>query len=80
MIEPAPTAYATTGGIALKLMTPTSPTTIIADPFPFDQAPLEAAIVYRQLPQSALHDADTFKAAYFGARPQIAVFTFAATH
>ena len=79
VIEPAPTAYATTGGGALKL-TPTSPTTIIADPFPFDQTPLEAAIVYRQLPQSALHDADTFKAAYFGARPQIAVFTFAATH
>src|SRR5262245_2470560 len=76
VIEPTPIAYATgSSGVALKL-TPTSPATIAVDPFPFDQAPLEAAIVYRQLPQSALHDADSFKAAYFGARPQVAVFTF----
>ena len=34
----------------------------------------------RDCRQSALHDADTFKAAYFGARPQVAVFTFVATH
>lgn len=80
VIAPAPTAYAAGGsGVALKL-TPTSPATIAVDPFPFDQAPLEAAVVYRQLSQSALHDADTFKAAYFGARPQVAVFTFVATH
>jgi hypothetical protein len=80
VIEPASTAYSASGdGVALKL-TPTSPATIAIDPFPFDAAPLEAAIVYRQLPQSALHDADTFKAAYFGARPQLAVFTFAASH
>jgi hypothetical protein len=79
VIEPAPTTYAATGGVALKL-TPTSATTIAVDPFPFDQAPLEAAVVYRQLPSSALHDADTFKAAYFGARPQVAVFTFVARH
>jgi hypothetical protein len=79
LIEPAPTAYATTSGVALKL-TPTSATTIAIDPFPFDRAPLEAAVVYRQLPPSALHDADTFKAAYFGARPQVAVFTLIATH
>jgi hypothetical protein len=80
VIGPAPTAYAAgSGGVALKL-TPTSPATITVDPFPFDQAPLDAAVVYRQLPQSALRDADTFKAAYFGARPQVAVFTFVATH
>src|SRR5215510_2331241 len=80
VIEPTPIAYATgSSGVALKL-TPTSPATIAVDPFPFDQAPLEAAIVYRQLPQSALRDPDTFKTAYFGARPQVAVFTFVATH
>jgi hypothetical protein len=78
VIEPAPTGYSVgSNGVALKL-TPTAPATIAVDPFPFDQAPLEAAVVYRALPASALHDADTFKAAYFGARPQVAVFTFVA--
>lgn len=78
VIEPAPTSYAAgTHTVALKL-SPASPATVVIDPFPFDQAPLEAAVVYRQLPQSALHDADTFKAAYFGARPQVAAFTFVA--
>jgi hypothetical protein len=79
VIEPVPTAYSAVGGVSLRL-TPTSPATIAVAPFPFDQAPLEAAVVYRALPQSALHDADTFKAAYFGARPQVAAFTFVATH
>jgi len=75
VIAPAPTGYAGATGAVLTL-TPTSPATIVIDPFPFDQTPLEAAVVYRRLPQSALRDADTFKAAYFGARPQTAVFTF----
>jgi hypothetical protein len=78
VIAPVPTAYAAAGGASLTL-TPTSPTTIVVDPFPFDQAPLNIAVVYRHLPQSALHDADAFKAAYFGARPQAAVFTFVAS-
>jgi hypothetical protein len=75
VIAPSPTGYAGTTGVALTL-TPTSPATIVIDPFPFDQAPLEAAVVYRRLPQSALRDTDPFKAAYFGARPQTAVLTF----
>lgn len=75
IIEPAPTAYATTGGVPLTL-TPRSPTTIAIDPFPFDEVPLETAVVYRALPPTALHDAEAFKAAYFGARPQMAIFTF----
>jgi hypothetical protein len=78
VIEPAPTTYAPPSSVPLKL-TPTSPTTITIDPFPFDEAPLEAAVVYRKLPHVALRDAETFKAAYFGARPQIAVFNFVAT-
>jgi len=78
VIEPTPTAYTATGGVPLTL-TPISPASIAVDPFPFDQAPLEAAVVYRQLPSSAVRDADSFKAAYFGARPQVAVFTFVAT-
>ena len=61
-------------------LTPASAGTIAIDPFPFDQAPLEAAVVYRRLPPAALRDADTFKAAYFGARPQTAVVTFVASH
>lgn len=77
-IAPAPTAYAVAGGASLTL-TPTSPTTIVVHPFPFDQAPLEIAVVYRHVPHSALRDADAFKAAYFGARPQSAVFTFVAS-
>jgi hypothetical protein len=80
VIEPAPTAYAAgTHAVALKL-SPTAPATIAVDPFPFDQAPLDAAVVYRQLPLSTLHDADTFKAAYFGARPQVAAFAFVAAN
>jgi Protein of unknown function (DUF3891) len=79
VIGPAPTAYASgSSGAALKL-TPTAPGTIAIDPYPFDRVPLETAVVYRALPGSALHDADTFKAAYFGACPQVAVFTFVAT-
>jgi Protein of unknown function (DUF3891) len=79
-IEPVPTAYANgggPGGVAMRLV-PTSPSRIAIKPFPFDQAPLEAAVVYRQLPQTALRDEDTFRAAYFGARPQVASFTFVA--
>jgi hypothetical protein len=77
VIEPAPTAYSAGSGVALKL-TPTAPATIAIDPYPFDATPLEAAVVYRALPSSALHDVDAFKAAYFGARPQVAAFTFLA--
>ncbi len=75
IIAPAPTAYAAASGVSLTL-TPLAPTTIRIDPYPFDDTPLEAALVYRQLPQSALRDADCFKAAYFGARPKVAIFTF----
>lgn len=75
VIAPAPTAYAAAGGVSLKL-TPTAPATIRIDPYPFDDEPLKAGLVYRQLPQSALRDAESFKAAYFGARPQIAAFAF----
>jgi Protein of unknown function (DUF3891) len=76
LIGPAPTAYASSSsGVVLKL-TPTARGTIAVNHYPFDRLPLETAVVYRALPGSALHDADTFKAAYFGARPQVAVFTF----
>jgi hypothetical protein len=76
-IEPVPTTYSSANGGGTPVrMTPTSPSTIAIDPFPFDQAPLEAAVVFRQLPQSALRDADAFQAAYFGARPQVAAFSF----
>jgi hypothetical protein len=75
VIAPAPTTYASMDGVPLKL-TPASPTTIVIDPYPFDAVPLVAAVVYRALPSTTLRDPEQFKAAYFGARPQIATFTF----
>ena len=76
VIEPAPTAYCRERRHRMKL-TPTSPSTIAVDPFPFDQAPLEAAVVYRAACRHRRCATPTrFKAAYFGARPQMATFTF----
>jgi hypothetical protein len=77
VIAPTPTTYSGTGGVPMTL-TPTSPTTIVIDPFPFDAKPLHAAVVYRSLPSTALHDAEIFKAAYFGAQPQLATLTLVA--
>jgi hypothetical protein len=74
-IEPVPTAYAKGAGASMRMI-PTTASTIAVDPFPFDQTSIEAAVVYRQLPGSAARDVDTFQAAYFGARPQTATFTF----
>ncbi|MCC6891029.1 MAG: DUF3891 family protein [Hyphomicrobiales bacterium] len=80
VIAPVPTTYRGNTGIALRLtpVAAATPATIVVDPFPFDRAPLEAAVVYRHLPPSALSDDDAFKAAYFGAPPEIAHFNFVA--
>jgi hypothetical protein len=78
VIDPVPTGYASDSGVASIRLTPTSPTTIAIDPYPFDRAPLEAALVCRRLPQSALRNAEALHAAYFGARPEVAGFTFVA--
>jgi hypothetical protein len=75
VIAPVPTAYTDGPAETLKL-TLRSPGSIAVDPFPFATAPFDAAIVYRKLPQSALRDEETFKAAYFGAIPEIAAFSF----
>ena len=75
-IDPVPMSYAKDHtGVAMRL-TPGVPTLIEIDPYPFDRPALEVGVVYRRLDQSDLHDADQFKAAYFGARPDVATFTF----
>jgi hypothetical protein len=75
-IAPTPTGYADGGkGVAMKLV-PTEPGRISAAPYPFDRASLEVGVVFRQLQRGDLRDRDTFRAAYFAARPQVANFTF----
>jgi hypothetical protein len=56
-------------------LSPLSPTRIAVDPFPFDQPSLELSVVCRRLP-GHFQDARAFEAAYFGASPQLASFTF----
>jgi hypothetical protein len=75
MIAPAPMGYAGDEGARLRL-TPTSPTRITVDPYPFDQAMLEIGVVCRRLARNAFRDSDDFHAAYFAAAPQVANFTF----
>jgi hypothetical protein len=55
---------------------PMSPTRISMEPFPFDQRPFEANLVYRRLPKSQFSDATAFEAAYFQAPPQVTNFIF----
>ena len=74
-IEPVPTRYVEGEGLCLRL-TPLSPGRIAIDPFPFDQSPFKVNVVYRRLPESRFADAHAFEAAYFGAAPQVACFTF----
>jgi hypothetical protein len=74
-IEPVLTSYAEGAGICLRL-SPRSPTRIAVDPFPFDQPSLDLSVIYRRLPESRFQDAHAFEAAYFGAAPQLATFTF----
>jgi hypothetical protein len=74
-IEPVPTGYAGGEGVSMRLR-PISPTRISMEPFPFDQRPFEASLIYRRLPKSQFADAAAFEAAYFNASPQIGTFTF----
>ena len=75
-IEPVPTAYAEGGNpVAMKLV-PSPGARIAAAPYPFDRPALEVGVVFRQLPHEELRDRDSFQAAYFAARPQVANFTF----
>jgi hypothetical protein len=74
VIAPVPTGYAGGEGRSMRL-SPLSPTRIAVDPFPFDQPSLELSVVCRRLP-GHFQDARTFEAAYFGASPQLASFTF----
>ena len=75
VIAPVPTSYAEGEGLPMRL-SPLSPTRIAVDPFPFDRPSLELSVVYRRLPESRFQDARAFEAAYFGASPQLASFTF----
>ena len=75
LIDPVPTGYAGGEGARLQLK-PLSPGHFAIDPFPFDQSPFEANVVYRRLPEDRFADARAFEAAYFGALPQVANFIF----
>jgi hypothetical protein len=75
VIDPVPTSYAGGEGASMRL-SPLSPTRIAVDPFPFDRPSLQLSVVYRRLPESRFEDARAFEAAYFGASPQLASFTF----
>ena len=75
-IEPVPTTYFDGGkGVTMKLV-PSSQGRIAASPYPFDGPSLEVSVVFRQLRRDELRDRDSFQAAYFAARPQVANFTF----
>jgi len=76
VIEPVPVGYAQASGTTMHL-NPVATTRIEIDPFPFDQPSLGIGVVYRRLHRDDLRDLDTFRAAYFGAVPQIAAFTLA---
>ena len=75
-INPVPTAYSDDGkGVAMKLV-PSSGARISAAPYPFGRPSLDVSVVFRQLKRDELRDRDSFQAAYFAARPQVANFTF----
>ena len=76
VIDPVPIGYTNAQAAAPMRIKPVSSARIEIDPFPFDRPALEVAVVYRRLQQGDLHDADAFRAAYFGAQPQVAAFTF----
>lgn len=76
MIEPVPTAYSDDGRSVAMTLAPTSAARITATPYPFDRPSLEVSVVFRQLRRDELRDQDSFQAAYFAARPQVANFTF----
>jgi hypothetical protein len=82
VIAPVPMAYASPQASAPMQLKPLSEARIAIDPFPFDRPVLQVALVCRRLQQRDLRDANTFRAAYFGAAPEIAAFTLvdAAAH
>jgi hypothetical protein len=75
MIAPVPCAYANAPDTVSMHLKPLSPERVAVDPFPFDRPALEIALVYRRLQPEDTRDVDAFRAAYFGAQPQIAAFT-----
>jgi hypothetical protein len=79
VIEPVPSAYGNAPPSSPMRLKPVAAARIAIDPFPFEGTALDIGVVYRRLAQNDLRDADTFRAAYFGARPQIAAFTLVET-
>jgi hypothetical protein len=75
ILEPVPTAYSD-GGKAVAMKLAPAGARISAAPYPFDVPSLEVGVVFRQLQRGDLRDRDSFQAAYFAARPQVAAFTF----
>lgn len=75
-IGPVPTSYADLQAGGTLRLSPGRPPLIEIEPYPFDRPALEVGVVYRRLDRDDLRDADGFKAAYFGASPEVATFTF----
>lgn len=74
----APTRYdGASGAGAMLTLTPASATRIVIDPWPLDVPELEASFVYRHV-KSTFETQEAFRAAYFGAAPQVMSFIFAA--
>ena len=70
-----PTGYADAAGMRMEL-TPVDAATIALDPYPFDRPSLTASVIYRRLNRTTFQDDKDLQAAYFGAAPQVAPFTF----
>ena len=74
-IEPVPMGYGRASSTRLTL-TPRDGMTIAIDPYPFDEPALTVSYVYRVLDQATFADQAGFRAAWFGAAPQVKTFTF----
>jgi hypothetical protein len=71
-IEPVPTSYADKEGEGIRLtLTPTGPSTIAIDPYPFDLRPLRIQLAARRMKVATFPDHDAFIKAYFQAPTEL---------
>jgi hypothetical protein len=73
-IEPVPVGYSDSAGVAMTL-TPLQSSTIVLDPYPFDQPALTTHVILRRLRQTKFKDSAELQALYFKTAPQITSFT-----
>lgn len=76
-IDCAPNSHSGDGKSGVRLtLTPRGDGRIAIAPFPFDIQPLEVGVVCRRLPRREFASLEAFRAAYFGARPEVLTYTF----